>query len=86
MIFGMINDGSKTYDVGRDGQGQTDGECEVPHIREEGSHTIRINYVQSKFVEVIRDIILIHISSRLSLSLKLKPTQHFSLTGIGPTR
>ncbi|EGG10620.1 uncharacterized protein MELLADRAFT_103306 [Melampsora larici-populina 98AG31] len=53
IMMGMLNDGSKRYDVDNNGQGQGSGECHLPRIRDQGPHTIRINYVKSKFLEVL---------------------------------
>lgn len=52
-MMAILNDGSKRYNVENNGQGQESGECHVPRIRDQGTQIVRINYLRSKFLEVL---------------------------------
>ncbi|KAH9814907.1 legume-like lectin family-domain-containing protein [Melampsora americana] len=91
-MMGILNDGSKQYDLDHNGQGQESGECHVPKIRDKGIHTVRINYLRYKFLEVLvsyddpetasDEAVWSHCFTIFDIALPIRPYVAFSaLTG-----
>ncbi|KAM0750162.1 hypothetical protein T439DRAFT_302090 [Meredithblackwellia eburnea MCA 4105] len=51
-IYGIVNDGKKSYDVGKDGQGQEGGSCSLDFRRTDVTAKARITYFKGQFTEV----------------------------------
>ncbi|GAA5831841.1 hypothetical protein JCM11251_003905 [Rhodosporidiobolus azoricus] len=51
-IYGILNDGKKSYEVGRDGQGQELGACSIDFRRTDVTAKARLTYFKGKFIEL----------------------------------
>ncbi|GAA6036842.1 hypothetical protein JCM8097_006308 [Rhodosporidiobolus ruineniae] len=51
-IYGILNDGKKSYDVGKDGQGQEIGACSIDFRRTDVTAKARLTYFKGKFLEL----------------------------------
>ncbi|GAA5857235.1 hypothetical protein JCM8547_009390 [Rhodosporidiobolus lusitaniae] len=51
-IYAILNDGKKSYEVGRDGQGQEIGACSIDFRRTDVTAKARLTYFKGKFTEL----------------------------------
>ncbi|GAA5977319.1 hypothetical protein JCM11641_000063 [Rhodosporidiobolus odoratus] len=51
-IYAILNDGKKSYEVGRDGQGQEVGACSIDFRRTDVTAKARLTYFKGKFTEL----------------------------------
>ncbi|BGP36879.1 hypothetical protein JCM10449v2_000781 [Rhodotorula kratochvilovae] len=51
-IYGILNDGKKSYEVGKDGQGQELGACSIDFRRTDVTAKARLTYFKGKFLEL----------------------------------
>ncbi|KAK4696397.1 hypothetical protein P7C70_g8387, partial [Phenoliferia sp. Uapishka_3] len=51
-IYGIVNDGKKSYEIGKDGQGQEAGSCSLDFRRTDVTAKARITYFKGQFTEV----------------------------------
>ncbi|GAA5955006.1 hypothetical protein JCM21900_002758 [Sporobolomyces salmonicolor] len=51
-IYGVLNDGKKSYDIGKDGQGQEIGSCSLDFRRTDVTAKARLTYFKGKFTEL----------------------------------
>ncbi|ORY85353.1 legume-like lectin family-domain-containing protein [Leucosporidium creatinivorum] len=51
-IYAIMNDGKKSYDVGKDGQGQEIGSCSLDFRRTDVTAKARLTYFKGKFTEL----------------------------------
>ncbi|GAA5926823.1 hypothetical protein JCM3775_007049 [Rhodotorula graminis] len=51
-IYGILNDGKKSYEVGKDGQGQELGACSIDFRRTDVTAKARLTYIKGKLLEL----------------------------------
>jgi len=52
QIIAFMNDGSKSYDLGKDGAGQEDGRCSIDYRRTEISTKAKLIYFKNNFLQL----------------------------------